>query len=629
MPMKNRSWLTLTLTMLLALLVAPSLVFAQQSATDAKASSATNSGKPTVAVFRLSGTVRETPEDAGLAELFGPPPVSLKDVILRLNKAAEDSNVKGVVIFSEDAAVGPGQAEEIRQAMEKLKTAGKDVYAHVDQLTTQSYVLLCGASRLSCVPGGDIWLTGLHGEQPYVRGLLDKIGVEPQFLHCGAYKSASEMFMLKGPSKEADEMMNWLYDGIYQTELDLIAKGRKVDAGKAKAWVDDGPYSAERAKAAGIIDAVEQRQDFEKMLRDKYGDDVTFSKKYGEPETKKIDFSNPFAFMQIMADMMGGAKKKASTKPGVGIVYVDGPIMLGSESSSAFGGGQALSTEIRKALDKAAADDAIKAVVLRVDSPGGSAVASEVILDATRRVKAKKPLVVSMGNVAGSGGYYVTCASDMIFADANTITASIGVVGGKLVTNPMWDKVGITFKAYERGKNAALLATDRPWNESEQQKMQQWMNDVYGTFKKHVTDIRGDKLKKPIDQLAEGRVFTGKQALDLGLVDKIGTLQDAIAYAADQAKLSPGYDVRVVPEPKNVLERLMEQSGGEDSDAGHVSLLAGMNLGGGDRLFDLAMPLLKGLDPHRVAQIREALGKLELMQREGVILTMPETPALR
>jgi protease-4 len=600
--------------------------------TSTKTSTATSTSKSTIAVFRLSGEVRETPEDAGFAELFGPPPLSLKDIVQRLSKAADDKNVKAVVIFSEDAAVGPGQVEELRQAMQKLQAAGKDVYAHVDQLTTQSYVLLCGASRLSCVPGGDVWLIGLHAEQPYVRGLLDKIGVVPQFLHCGAYKSASEMFMRTGPSKEADEMMNWLFDGIYQTEVKLIAQGRKVDETKAKSWIDNGPYSAERAKDAGLIDAIEQRQDFEQMLKDKYGSEIVFEKKYGEPEQKKIDFSNPFAFMQIFGDLMGGAKKKVSNKPAVGIVYVDGPIMLGSESSSIFGGGQALSTEIRKALDEAAADDKVKAVVLRVDSPGGSAVASEVILDATKRVKAKKPLVVSMGNVAGSGGYYVTCASDMVFADANTITASIGVVGGKLVTNDMWNRIGITFKTYQRGQNSGLLATDKIWTESEEQRMQQWMNDVYGTFKKHVTDIRGSKLKKPIDELAGGRVFTGQQALELGLVDKIGTLNDAIAYAADQAKLPKDCDVRVVPEPKNVIERLIEQSSGDDDQPGHVSLGVARNMLGrssGDHLFDLAMPLLKGLDPQRVAEIRDALGKLELMQREGVILTMPQVPTVR
>ena len=196
---------------------------------------------------------------------------------------------------------------------------------------------------------------------------------------------------------------------------------------------------------------------------------------------------------------------------------MDGAISLGKKTASLFGAaGGAHSSDIRKALDEAARDDSIKAVVLRVDSPGGSAVASEIILDATSRVKAKKPFVVSMGDVAGSGGYYVACASDTIFADDATITGSIGVVSGKLVTNPMWEKVGITFKAYERGKNAGMLANDHAFTPEERQKMQGHMDEIYDVFKGHVTAIRGDRLKKPIDEFAGGRVYTGKQALELG-----------------------------------------------------------------------------------------------------------------
>src|SRR5208283_758716 len=190
--------------------------------------------------------------------------------------------------------------------------------------------------------------------------------------------------------------------------------------------------------------------------------------------------------------------------------------------------------------------------------------ASEIILDATRRLKAKKPLVVSMGDVAGSGGYYVACAADTIFADATTLTGSIGVVGGKIATTEMWKKIGITFKEYKRGQNAGIFATDDVFTESERARMRALMDEDYDTFKKHVTDVRGRRLKKPIDDLAGGREYTGQQALDLGLVDRLGTLNEAVAFAAAQAKLKT-YDVRVVPEPKNFLERLTERaSGGKD-----------------------------------------------------------------
>jgi protease-4 len=536
-----------------------------------------------------------------------------------MRKAADDPAVKAIVITAEGESIGLAQTEELRQTVARARAAGKDVYANADSLDMRGYVLLCGASRLSLVPTADIWVNGLFAEQPYVRGLLDKLGVKPDFLHCGDYKSAGEIFMRDGPSPEADAMMNWLFDSIFQTQIKLIATGRGVDESKARAWIDDGPYTARGAKEAGLIDAVEQRQDFQNVIQGKFGKDVTFDKEYGKPK-EELDLSSPMAVFKLWADLLGGgAQKKKPSKPAVGIVYVDGPIMLGrSEPSPFLQGNEARSTDLRKALNDAADDDSIKAVVLRVDSPGGSAVASEIILDATRRVKAKKPFVVSMGNVAGSGGYYVTCAADTIFADESTITASIGVVSGKFATNDMWKKVGITFKAYQRGKNAGMLASDHTFTPEERQRMQSWMDEIYKVFRDHVTQARGDRLKKPLDELAGGRVFTGRQALEYGLVDRIGTLQDATDYIAEKAKLAPGYEVRIVPEPKNLLEKLMASSGAEKEDSHRLSL------GSKQSLADLAMPYLKGLDPARVRAIRAALDRLQMVQDEGAVLVMPE-----
>ena len=264
----------------------------------------------------------------------------------------------------------------------------------------------------------------------------------------------------------------------------------------------------------------------------------------------------------------------------------------------------------------AAADDTIKAVVLRVDSPGGSALASEIILDATRRVKAKKPFTVSRGNVAGSGGYYVACGSDTIFADETTITGSIGVVAGKLATSGLYDKLGVTFKSYRRGQNAGMLASSEVFTPGERLKMRSWMDEIYGVFKGHVTAIRGNRLKKPIDDLAGGRVYTGKQALELSLVDRLGTLHDAVKHVAAQAKLTD-YDVRVVPKPKSFLEKLLE--GGVDNDS-----RKGLDVVHKPTLLELAQPYLRSLDPSRAELVRNALGCLELLNREGVILMMPE-----
>jgi protease-4 len=612
----------LTRTLLAVLLVPLLLVtqsIAQAKPEEKKAEQATG----VVAVFKLDGPVTETPTDEFAAIFGGSPGISLKDLVAHMRKAETDPNVKAVVVLDEGAGIGIAQTEEVRQAIKNLRAKGKDVYAHCDSIGMRELAMLGGATRLSVVPNGDLWVTGIFAEAPYLRGLLDKLGVQPDFLTCGAYKSAAEVFMRTGPSPEADAMQNWLLDGIYDSIVRMIADGRRVDESKVRGWIDGGPYSSKTGKQLGIIDETEYREDFEAMLRSKYGADVTFDKEYGREKKKSLDLSSPMAIFKLWGEAMASSAKKAD-KPAVAVVYVDGGIVAGKSQDSPFGGKVAGSTDIRKALDQAASDDSVKAVVLRVDSPGGSATGSEIILEATRRVKAKKPLVVSMGNVAGSGGYYVACASDTIFADENTITGSIGVVAGKLYTNPMWDKVGITFKPYKRGKNAGILSTGETWSPDQKQKMQSWMNEIYDVFKGHVTTIRGSKLKKPIDELAGGRVYTGKQALELGLVDKIGTFADAVAFAAQQAKIdNTDYDVRVVPQHKNFVEKIVEElSGGGDKDDSKY-LAAGAQLSRG-ALVNAALPYLQQLDPQRVGVIVRSLRHLETMQEEGCVLMMPE-----
>ncbi len=425
-------------------------------------------------------------------------------------------------------------------------------------------------------------------------------------------------------------MTNRLLDGMYEAAVQLIAEGRGVTTEKARQWVDGGLYTAEKAKEAGIVDAVQFRQDFVAELKSKYGDDVEFDKRYGKKKRETIDLSSPFGVMKLWAEILQGPPKKKPGKDAVAIVYVEGPIVPGKAVPSPFGSsGIAYSTPIRKALDNAAGDDSIKAVVLRVDSPGGSATASEIILDATKRLSAKKPFVVSMGDVAGSGGYYVACGADTIFADASTITASIGVVGGKFATTGMWNKIGITWKSYGRGANSGLFSAREVFSDAEREKLQGLMSDVYETFKGHVVAARGDRLKKDIDQLAGGRVFTGRQALELGLVDRIGGLEEALAHVAQQAQLED-YEVRVLPKPKNLMERLLSDlgaAGGEDENTISMSLGSWASRQS-PSLFEKALPYLERLDPHRVEAVRSALQQLSLFERERVILAMPAIQVL-
>ncbi|MCA9074644.1 MAG: signal peptide peptidase SppA [Planctomycetaceae bacterium] len=600
--------------LLIATLLLPAGLFAADEDKDSDRPKRTKRAE--IAVFTIKGALSETPQGEELLP-FGPQPgESLLRLVERMDQATEDDDVRAAVVLLNGASVGTAQMDELRQAMERFKAADKPIYAHTESLTTGSYALLSGATRLSVVPTGDLFINGLYGEQLFLRGLFDLVGVTPDFLTCGTHKTAAEQYMRTGPSEASQEMSKWLYDGIYESIIRLIAEGRGVDKQKAEDWINKGLYSAEAAKEQGIIDAVESRAEFEAYIKEQHGDDLKFKKSYGKKKSSMPDFNNPFAAFQLWAEILSGPQTRRSTKDAVAIVYVDGPIMLGEPQASFLGSTSgAYSTPLREALDEVARDDSIKAMVLRVNSPGGSAVASDIILNATKRVREKKPIVVSMGDVAGSGGYYVACGADIIYADEATITGSIGVVAGKLVTTDMWKKIGINWNPIERGENANILSSYSTFNDEEKAQFQTWMDEIYGVFKGHVTDIRGDRLTKPIDDIAGGRVYTGKQGLELGLVDRIGGLDDAIEYIADEAKLEEdGYEIRIVPRPKNFIETLFaDMASKEKDDEEHISL----------GLWDAAGPLLKAADPERLALLKQALRQLDIIHHEGIMLTMP------
>ena len=572
-----------------------------------------------VPYFRLKGALTETP--VGMPPLFGnEKPMSMKSLLQRLKAAREDPDVVGVVLDVQYAAIGLGQLEEIFNSVKKFASVDKDVYVHADSLNTVRYALATSASHISVVPTGDVWLMGIYGEQPYLRGTLDKIGVIPDIEQCGDFKSAGETLTRTGPSEQASEMTAWLLDGLYEGLVGLIAEGRDITPKKARQLIDNGPYSAEEALKAGLIDAVEYRQDFIAGLKKRFGDSIEIDSHYADDDRLDMPGDNFFAMFDFFMKMFNPSSKSAGG-PSIAIVYVEGTIVTGESEPSPFGGGSggAYSTTIRKALDEAAKDDDVKAVVLRVDSPGGSALASEIILNATRGVADKKPLIVSMGNVAASGGYYVTCASDMIFADRNTITASIGVIGGKMVTTGMWDKLGVNWHPVQRGAMAGLLSTSATFSDKERAKIRHHMMTVYGIFKGHVTKARGDRLAKPVDELAGGRVFTGAQGLELGLVDKIGGLDDAVKFAAKKAGLID-FDLRVIPEPPTIFDLFM--GGKKDDKFTRMAANTGLSLVGLP-MFQTALPILFAVDPLRAQGVLRALRRIELLAQDGVVMMMP------
>ena len=575
--------------------------------------------KPVIAVFNLSGTILEKPAGEEFPFELSGSGTPLRVILERLRKAKDDDNVKAVVLMSGGLSMGNAQMQELRQVMDEFRASGKNIHAHTEMMSTGRLALFSGATEISMVPTGNLFITGLYGEQMFLRGLLDKLGIVPDFFTCGDYKSAGEMFMRSSPSEEAAEMYKWLYDGIYGNTVEMIAKGRGVSVEKAQGWIDQGVYTSETAVKAGVIDKVLHRKELEAELKKTYGKDIVFDRRYGRKKSPTIDLSSPFGVLQFYGELLQPPKKDTSTKPIVAIVYLEGSILPGSGGSSPFGSAMAFSTDIAKALDEVADNDRVKAVVFRVNSPGGSAVASEVILDATKRVKAKKPFVVSMGDVAGSGGYYVACASDVIFADPSTVTGSIGVVSGKFATTGMWNKMGINWSPIARGKNSGLLSSAKVFSPSEKAAMQGYMDDVYEVFKGHVLAIRKDRLKKDIDELAGGRVYTGTQALELGLIDKLGGLDDSIKHIAGEASLKD-YDVRVFPRSKNFLEVLLADISGDTGDPSKLTLRSSAST---DPLLQAALPYLKGLDPQRTRLAIQAIQQLQILGEENIILTMP------
>ena len=581
--------------------------------------------KKLIAYFEIDGPLAETP--INLPPLLGEePPMSMKSLLERLKEARIDPNVVAIAVDLQNAQLGLAQIEEIHAALRRFAAVEKEVYVHAESLTTTTFAAACGASRLSMVPTGDLWLVGMYGEAPYLRGALDKLGCTPDFLQFEAYKTAAEPLLRKEPSPESQEMSTWLFDGLYEQLIKEISVGRNIPAARVRELIDGGPYPAEEALEAGLIDAVEHREAFVSGLKKRYGGAVDIVTDYAEEDPFDMPSDNIFAAFELMMKMLN-PKPKSYTRPSVAIVYVEGAIMTGESKPSLFGSSEgAFSTTIRRALEKAADDNTVRAVVLRIDSPGGSALASEIILEASRRVADRKPLIVSMGNVAGSGGYYVTCAADAIFADASTITASIGVIGGKIVTTDMWNKIGINWHARQRGKMAAMLSSASRFSDAERAKMHDYMGDIYEVFKGHVVESRKGKLTKPIEQIAGGRVFTGAQALELGLIDQIGGLDDAITFAAKQAGLGE-YEIRVIPEPKGLFDLFSP----EKEDHKYLSMPTRTNaLSFADQpAFQAILPMLAKVDPLRFRAVLNALVRLELIHTEGVIVMMPEEWVVR
>jgi protease IV len=585
--------------------------------------------KPSVIVhFHLSGQITESGVIDSL-ELTSGQVTSLRSLVRLMEKAGKDDNVKAVIFTFDSLSLELGQIEELRKSINQLKVSGKKVYIHSEEMENSVYALLCAGDHLGMSPQSTLWLTGLYSESVFVKDLLDKIGVKADYIQMGDFKSAAETLTQTQPSKAANENHNWLLDSIYDSLVGMIAQSRSKSNEDVKELIDNGPYLADEAFKKGLIDAVETRQEFLEFVKNSISGPVVVDNQYGIEQKAPINLSSPFSLFTLLGEMLNPPSPQVK-KDAIALIYVEGTITSGYETSSLLGlTGGAFSGEIQKAFETAADDDSIKAVVMRINSPGGSAEASEVILNATKLVKGKKPVIVSMGDVAGSGGYYIACNADKIFADEVTITASIGVVGGKIATTDLWDKIGVNWVDYKRGRNADLLNSFDSLSPSQREFLTGYMQKVYDVFKGHVVEGRKGKLTKPIEEIAGGRVYTGKQAKELGLIDEIGGLQQAIEYAAAQVSMKD-YEIRVIPEPKDFITMLLEELSGQGEKSSDITLSGMKNIFGnvpwtpsGDSSSQIFFELLRKLEPQRARALYNALHKIELIQKENVIMMMP------
>jgi protease-4 len=506
-------------------------------------------------VFDLSTNISDAPEPIDLGPLGGKSDtVQLRTVTRALHAAAKDDRIAGVFITGDlnAAAFGSGYAalKEVRAALLNFKASGKPITAYLTYATTKSYYLASTATDLAIDPYGVILMPGLASQPMFFAGAFEKYGVNVQVTRVGKYKSAVEPFTRRDMSPENREEVQRLLDDIWKGILADIAPSRGLTPDKLQGTVDtEGLVRADLAKSARLVDRVAYRDEIYDALKAKTG-------RAGSKEPfKQVTLEDYAKLAKDIVDNpkpAGDAAPKFSGRGRVAVVYAEGDIVDGEGESGEVGGSR-FSRELRKLRQ----DDAVKAVVLRVNSPGGSASASEVIQREVRLMKKVKPIVVSMGSYAASGGYWISTYGDRIFAEPTTITGSIGVFGIQFDVQRLANDFGITFDAVKTGKFADALTITRSKTPEEIAVLQRMVDWIYGQFIAKVAESR--KLKpEAVEEIAQGRVWSGAEAKRLGLVDEIGGLDAAIAYAAQKAGLGANYRLEEYPRQKELLEALQD-----------------------------------------------------------------------
>jgi protease-4 len=496
-----------------------------------------------VLVLRLSGDLPDYVPEEPLAKLIGiPQQQSFSSVLTQLRKAKVDNRIGGVLLDIDFPQIGWGKADELRDAVKEFKSSGKPVYAYMEIGTNREYYLATSADKIFLPPPGDLYVNGFAAEAMFYKGSLDKLGIETDVIQIREkYKNAPDQYTKKAMGEGQREVINAVIAEYYGRLANAIVESRKKNASDIDALIDNAPYSAAQAKETGLID--------DALYRDQVYDDL--KGRLGYKQDDKLRTISSGQYREIPSDSLG-----LNNGQRVAVIYASGAINVGHSSNSPFGGQMVGSDTIVKAVNDAANDESIKAIVLRVDSPGGSALASDLMWKAIEDAKAKKPVVVSMSDVAASGGYYISCNASKIVAEPSTITGSIGVFLGKPVLRGFYDWLGVSNEYILKGKNAGIFRESVHWTDDERKKMQDSANHIY--YDSFVPKVaKGRNLPgENVDQIGGGRVWTGTQAKQNGLIDEFGGLEKAIEIAKQLADLPADKDVRrvVFPEPRPLFE---------------------------------------------------------------------------
>jgi protease IV len=502
-----------------------------------------------VLVLRVAGPLPDYVPDDPFRRIFGGQPQSLSSLMTQLRKAKVDKRITAVLLEIDMPAAGWAKAEELRAGIEDFRTSGKPVYAFMELGLNKDYYIATACNKVFMPQPGELFSIGLAADVMFFRGSLDKLGIYPDIYQIGKYKSAGDTFTQKKMTDAHREVTNALLDDFYNRYVEGVAKSRKKSPDEIKTLIDNAPYTATQAKDAGLIDAVLYRDEIEKQLKK----DLNYN------EGDQLHIVRAGDYRQISQESLGLNRGEK-----IAVVYATGDIVSGK---SEFGGeGQETigSDSLVKTLNEVRDDKSVKAVVLRVDSPGGSSLASDIIWRAVESLKEKKPLVVSMGDVAASGGYYISMGANKIVAEPSTITGSIGIVGGKPVIKGFYDWIGVSNEYILRGKNAGMFRESEKFSDGERAKFEEFLKTSYDDFIGKVAKGRS-KEKTYIDSIGQGRVWTGGQGKDKGLVDEFGGLDRAIELAKEQAKIPAGQSIQrvILPKPPTFFEQLM--NAGDDS----------------------------------------------------------------